>query len=257
MIPKIQFIKDLKTVKLPELPEDTWVIYKEGYDIPDIPGIRGNIEFQEYKTIYHNIHANLLIFFGLNKIMTPSNRTDFVFEHLFTITRDIPKMSIDHLPFIGEPWRFWFHYGLCGTGKFAIPYSYTIETEWKHWFLRDKNNCRLDSDNIGFCITDTYSDIDMLSYKADFYDLNDVDLQWYDEVKEFVFNKYTSPKLWINNLLKMCNNKFGINYSIDSYKENEVYLLPELGVYKFLHEENIRRLNTFNKIIQVTKNENI
>ena len=143
----VQILKDLGDVRLPKIPEDTFVIYKEGYDIPDV-NCTEKFTFREYKEEYHNLHINMLIIFGTNRIITPSNRTDFIFEHLFTLTNGTPKISVDYLPFIGEPWRCWFHYGITNSGNFGIPYSYTIETEWQHWFYRKRQDSRFQKDNL-------------------------------------------------------------------------------------------------------------
>lgn len=244
---KIQFLKSLNDAILPVIPEDTYVIYHKTYenDLPKIEGVK-MVEFEEFKTIYANIHANMYIIFGLNRIITPSNRTHFVFEHLFTLTSDVDKYSIDYFPFVGEPWRLWFHYGLCQVGKFGVPYSYTIETEWKHWFYRNKNDSRFQKDNLNICITDTFSNLDTITHNVTFYEPNEVDLIWYREAKEYVFENHHTPKMLINNLLKLCNKRFKITYGYDSYLSKNAFLLPELNVYKFLHEENKRRVNTFN-----------
>jgi len=40
---KVQFVKELTDCKIPSIPEDTYIIYKDGYDVPDIEGTRGKI----------------------------------------------------------------------------------------------------------------------------------------------------------------------------------------------------------------------
>lgn len=254
---KIQFLKNIKSAILPDIPEDTYIIYRDGYELPDIKGVKGIIEFEKFKEIYSNLHANMYILVGLNRIITPSNRTNFVFEHLFTLSADVPKISLDTEPFIGEPWRLWFHYGVTKTGKFGIPYSYAIETEWQHWFYRNGNESRFSPDNLELCITDTYSNLDKLIYISEFYEPTNNDFEWYEEIKTFVFDKYNSPKLFINNILKLCNARFKLKYGFDSYKENTKFVLPELNIYRFVDEENKRRIGAYNRIIEISSNENI
>lgn len=252
---KIQFVKELSDAIIPtDLPDDSYIIHHSDYNPPDIKNIKGKIEFEEFKKIYTNLHANYFIFYGLNKIITPSNRTDFIFEFLFTLSADIPKISVDYKPFNGEPWRLWFHYGLCKCGNFGIPYSYSIETEWKHWFYRENNTSRFESNNLGICVTDTYSNLDQLKYSVDFEDVDENILTWYEEVKKFVFEKYDTPKLLISNMLKLSNDKFKIKYNMDSYLESKMFELPDLPIYRFVDEENVRRLNIYNKIVEVGKN---
>ena len=246
---KIQFLKDTSKAIIPELPPDTIMVYREGYDLPEIEGIQ-YFDIEEYKKVYSNIHANCIIIVGLNRMIKPSNRCEFVYEHLTTLTANAEKMSIDTEPFLGEPWRYWHHHQFTHTGKkFGIPYSYTIETEWQKWFYRDEQDCRLAGNNIKLFIDNVYSDIDPLKSEFKFYDPTDEQLEWYDQAKEHIFSKYSTPKMLITNLLKMCNEHFETKLNYDSYRLNKSFELPELGVYKFIVEENKRRTNTYNAII--------
>jgi len=248
---KIQFLKDTSKAII-DAPEQTILIYRDGfnYDLPKISGVE-YIEFLEYKKKYTYFEPNMVIMVGLNRIITPSNRCDFINEFLQTMTAHIPKISIDNSPFIGEPWRLWFHYSIANCGNFNITYSYIIETEWKHWFYRDINTCRLEKGNIKLVLSDTYSNLDPLVTTFDF---KPVDLEWYNKAKEDVFNRYDTPKLIINNLLKMTNKKYNRNITYDSFKNNNKNILPDLGIYRFMSEECIRRKEIYNEVI---KNENI
>jgi hypothetical protein len=252
---KIQFVKKYSDCILPTILPNTYVIYHK--EKPKIDIDIGSFSFAEYKEIYSNLKTEMLIFFDLNRIINPSNRCDFVFEFLFNLSSDIPKISIDSSPFIGEPWRLWFHYGLCQCGDFGIPYSYAIETEWKHWFYRDKANSVFDSDSLGMCIKNTYSNLDNLEYGAKFIQCSADDLDWYDEAKKFVFDKYNTPKLIINNLLKEANKRYGLKYDYEAYLDNNPYELLDLPVYRFIDEENKRRLRIYNKIVQMGQYETI
>jgi len=248
---KVQFVHNLAVARLPaELPAETYVVYHKDCHPPETPGAKGRMDFEEFRRVYSNLHANMFIFYGLNRIITPSNRTDFVFEYLFTLSADIPKISIDTAPFIGEPWRLWFHYGLCKCGNFGTPYSYAIETEWKHWFYRETNDSRFEPDNLGICISDTYTTLSPLAYSATFTDVDEATLAWYEEAKKFTFDKYDTPKLLIQNLAKMCNTKFKIRYTMDSYLDGAT-VLPDLPVYRFIDEENRRRAGIYNKVIEL------
>lgn len=246
---KNQFIKDTSKAIINEYPNNTLLVFREGYALPDLKGVE-YMDFEKFKVIYSELHFNMLIVVGLNRIITPSNRCEMVNEYMQTMTQNIPKISIDNHPFIGEPWRVWFHYSITNTGQFNLTYSYAIETEWQHWFYRDTNDCRLAGENIGMFIDNTYSDLDQLSTKFNFYETNSKQEEWYREAKEHVFAKYNSPKMLINNLLKLTNKHFQLDVSMDSFRSNKNYKLPELGIYKFMVEENQRRLKIYNTVIK-------
>ena len=71
-------------------------------------------------------------------------------------------------------------------------------------------------------------------------------IEWYANMKEHVISKYSTPKVWVNSLLGECNKKFKINMSFDSYKDNKTVLIPDLGVYRFVVEECVRRRDIYN-----------
>jgi len=73
--------------------------------------------------------ADNIVFVGTNRIITPSSRTDPVFELLFTGVR-MNKISVDTCPFISVPWRTWFHFGITNRPYGRYDYSYAAETDW-------------------------------------------------------------------------------------------------------------------------------
>lgn len=246
---KNQFIKDTSKAIVTDYPNDTLLVYRDGYALPELKGVE-YMDFEKFKLMYSGLHFNMLILVGLNRIITPSNRCGMVNEYMQTMTQNIPKISIDNNPFIGEPWRIWFHYSVTNTGKFNLTYSYAIETEWQHWFYRNTNNCRLSGDNIGMFVNDTYSNLDQLTPSFYTYQPDKRQIEWYDQAKEHVFSKYNTPKLLINNLLKLSNKFFQLNISMDSFRVNDSYNLPDIGIYRFMIEENRRRLAIYNRVIR-------
>lgn len=252
---RIHFLKNTADFYINEKKKNILIIYHEKYinNLPIIKNVK-KIEFQNYKKNYQKYSPDIIIIVGLNRIITPSNRCDFINEYLQTMTPHIKKYSIDTCPFIGEPWRLWFHYSITNSGKFNITYSYAIETEWKHWFYRERNDCRLAANNISLFINNTYSDLDILRTTFSFMEYIDFNHNYYKEALHFCLQKYNSPKLIINNLLKLCNKHYNININYDSYLTNKKYKIPNLGIYKFIVEENIRRMNIYNKVIL---NENL
>jgi len=247
---KVQFLKDTSNARILDPPAKTLVIYREGfgYSVPQIPGAE-YAEFSEFKTKYMTYNAHLIVLIGLNRIITPSNRCDMVNEYLQTMTPNIAKICIDTAPFIGEPWRLWFHYSIANCGRFNIAYSYAIETEWEKWFYRDVSDCRLSKDNIRLFVSDTISDLDQLTTTFRFRGIAESDEDWYAKAKEHVFNKFNTPKLLVNNLLKLANNHFQLQIGYDSYLANRPIVVPDVGVYRFMVEENNRRMGIYNEVI--------
>jgi hypothetical protein len=241
----VYFVKDIASLKL-EAPTDTLVVTHDMYDSPYIEGAN-YISFTKYATEYNNFEPELLVIVGINRMITPSNRCNFVNEYMQTLTPNIKKVVIDTAPFIGEPWRLWFHYSIAHCGKFNISYSYAIETEWKKWFYRETPDCRLAGANIRLFIDKTYSDLDPLTTDFEFYD---VDPEPYDLLKEHVFEKYDSPKLIINNLLKQTNKQYGVDIGYETFTSNTTLKLPDLKIYQFVAEEIKRRVDTYNEVVR-------
>lgn len=219
-----------------------------GYALPEITGSE-RIPFNKYKCIYSEIECGGIVLVGLNRMINPANRCEMIHEYLTTLTPNIPKFSIDTAPFIGEPWRLFWHYLYTNTGNWGENYSYPVEREWLKWFYRERNDCSLSGDNIKLLISDTYSDLDMLETSFEFEEPSELELAWYEEARNFIFKKYDTPKLILNNLLKECNKRMQINISFDSYRKHGKYVLPDLKVYRFLAEENQRRMAIYNAVI--------
>ena len=244
---KVYLTKDVKGVgrHIPvDFVQDSVVVCHEMYDRPDLVGYRQMIDWTKYRSVYNDLEASKIILVGLNRMITPANRCDFVHTYLATLTPNIPKMVIDTAPFIGEPWRLFYHYLFTETNKFGYSYSYPIEGEWSKWFMRETNDCRLSADNLSMFIVDTFSDLKRLTTEYVFYDVDQV--EWYEEMKKHVLDKYTSPKLWIAHLLSECNKKFGLKVSFDTYLDGGLCSVPDLGVYRFVVEENQRRQGIYN-----------
>jgi hypothetical protein len=254
---RIQFLKDTATAKL-DIPEKTIVVYRDGFNLPKLDA--DYIEFEKYKIAYDSIDCKFMVIVGLNRIINPANRCDFIHEHLTTLTPNIPKVSIDTLPWIGEPWRLYYHYQYSRCGKFGANYSYPIEGEWQKWFYRESNDSQISGKNVRLLIESTYSDLDPLDATFELTEPTEKDIEWYAQVKDQVFAKYDTPKMLVNNLLKLANAHFGLDVTFDSFRakstenlfgaKSNFFKVPDLGIYRFMVEENRRRLDTFNAIIR-------
>lgn len=242
---RVCFVKNTAQVTIPDLPPRTILVWHPMYTPPELSGVE-YVEWEKFRATYSSFEPELVILIGLNRMITPSNRCDYVHEYLTTMTPNIPKMSIDTAPFIGEPWRLFFHYLYSGANHFGVNYSYPVEREWQDWFYRNTNDCRLSGDNVSLFIQQTCSELDPLISSFATYEPSPEDLEWYQESKEFVFGKYYTPKLLITNLLKLCNQRFQATIDFNSYLKNSNFRLPDLGVYRFLIEENKRRMKIYN-----------
>jgi len=130
----IYFVKDTSTFQI-TLPGETLCLYYKKYEnqLPTIPNA-AIMPFTAFQAQYRkrNLLSGIdnIVFVGTNRIITPSNRTKPVFELLFTGTRNINKISVDNVPFISQPWRFWFHFGITNTIYSDYDYSYAAETDY-------------------------------------------------------------------------------------------------------------------------------
>lgn len=243
---KVFFLKNTESFYLEQKTSGAILVFHAMYKAPTIEGIEV-VEWDKFRVTYSNYEPSLIILVGLNRMITPSNRCDYVHEYLTTMTPNIPKISIDNSPFIGEPWRLFFHYLYAQANNFGVNYSYPVEREWQSWFYREVNDCRLSADNLKLFIRDTYSELERINTSFFFTDVNSHDLEWYQEAKAFIFEKFDTPKLLIQNLLKMSNSHFQTNIDFNSYLSGSKFQLPDLPVYRFIAEENTRRLNIYNK----------
>ncbi|KAA6348968.1 hypothetical protein EZS27_003568 [termite gut metagenome] len=241
---KVIFSSTIPKISIDNLPEDTLVIVHEMYDKPCID--RLTVEWQKFKAAYSEYETSQYVVVGANRMISPSNRCDMVNDFMQVMTKTIPKISIDTAPFIGEPWRLWYHYSLVFGEWLGVDYSYPVEGEWKKWFYYDENTCRLSGENLPLFIKNTESDLIRLTTEFLFYVPNEMDTEYYEETKKIIFEKFDTPKLLTNMLLKYCNKHFGLDIDFDSYLSNKSYKVPDFGVYRYLVEENKRRMNIYN-----------
>lgn len=131
----IYFVRDTARLTL-ELPGKVLCLNHKSCEPPHIDGA-DFLSFAAFHARYDKEPALLdydhVIFVGTNRIITPSNRTDPVFEVLFSGTRHIDKISVDNVPFLVQPWRAWFHFGITNTEYSVYDYSYKAESDWNKY----------------------------------------------------------------------------------------------------------------------------
>lgn len=226
--------------------DDSVVVYHAMYDKPETP--TGNVlEWEKYKVVYSTLEPSTIVLIGLNRMVTPSNRCDFIHAYLTVMTPHIHKIAIDTAPFIGEPWRLYFHYQAANCfDKFGANYSYPIEGEWRRWFERDVEECQFTPGILQDHIVNTYTDLPRLCTTYELYPSSNKDMDWYSEAKRYEFEKFRTPKLLLTGLLKASNTHFNLDISFDSYLTNDPIKVPDLGIYRFAVEENQRRQDIYN-----------
>lgn len=237
------FSNDIKSIKL-ELPDDTLMIVHEMYDCPAIDC--EVIAWQRFKATYADYSPSQFVIVGANRMINPSIRCDMVNDYLQVMTKSIPKVSIDTSPFLGEPWRLWYHYSLAFGEWLGVDYSYPVEGEWQKWFYYDQNDCKLKAENLNLFVKNTKSDLEKLGTSYAIYEPDRMLEEYYEYAKESVFEKYNTPKLLTNNLLKIMNKHLHLDFDMDSYLSGQSFKLPDFGVYRYVIEENKRRQSIYN-----------
>lgn len=240
----VYFSKDIANLNIGGLSESTLIVLHEMYPAPKIAG--RIVPWQEFKITYSSFETDQYVIIGANRMIKPSNRCDMVNDFMQVMTKTIDKISIDSTPFMGEPWRLWYHYSLAFGEWLGADYSYPVEGEWQKWFYYDQNHCKLSADSLSVSVHSTHSDIDALTSSFDLYQPDDNEISFYEEAKRIVFDKHDTPKLLVNNLLKLCNQHCNQDVGGESYLENRAFEMPDFGIYRFIKEENERRMAIYN-----------
>lgn len=107
-------------------------VYHRSYDVPSVSNCE-YVKFDVFKDSPRDHLAGIdrLILVGMNRMIGPSNRTDFVFEVIHNLTSDLAKVSVDYTLFRSDPWRSWFHFGAVDLTYGDYTYSYIAESHYK------------------------------------------------------------------------------------------------------------------------------
>lgn len=131
IVASIYFVEDIDTLRL-GLVGKTLCLHHKKYKPAQVAGaitMPFSVFHMRYKAEPKLLDVDNIVFSGVNRIITPSNRTDPVFEVLFSGTR-MNKISVDVVPFISVPWRMWFHFGITNNIYGRYGYSYAAETDY-------------------------------------------------------------------------------------------------------------------------------
>lgn len=252
---KAFFVKDVHDIDkyLPPLSGDTLVVHSDYYQVnTQYP----TIGFIKFSASYTNYTPDNIILVGLNRIRTPERRYDLVFPYLYNMNKFETKITIDEKPFNGEPWRAWYHFGFLYGKWLDLSYSNAVESDWSHWFYRDTEDSIISAKSISDKITDVYSDLDKLVTSFEFYDPDERTAEYYENLKEEAFNKYSTPKHIIQMMMRNLCKYTGIELGFETYLKNKTVSLPDFPIMRFMAEENMRRMDIYNTIIS-TDEKNI
>lgn len=206
-----------------------------------------HVEWSHFRLHYQSIECKRLVLVGLSRMITPSNRCDTVNDFLQTMSPGIEKIIIDTSPFIGEPWRLWFHFSVAYREFLGYTYSYPVEGDWLRWFQREEPHCKFSPDVLGLAVAGRFhTKLPPLNTEFRLVLATDADIEWYGAAKEQRIQAGSGLKSVVNNLLNDCNRRFGLDVGLDSFRDGGLIELPDLGVYRFAVEECNRRMSIHN-----------
>lgn len=251
----IFFVKDIANFDFNfEVSDTDIIVVHDLYAIPkQFVGLKNTMLWSEYKLKYNDISPSKIILVGLSRMITPTNRCDFIHSYLTSMTPNLPKVVIDNTPFIGEGWRAYYPYQYVHKGNFIAKFTcgYPAQGDYDKWFYREQETSEFDSGNLeSNLIQETYTNLDLLTTSFNFYEPNELLVAYYNQVKEFAFKKHNTPKAIIQEMNRQLNKHLGTKYDFDIYLNNRVNTLPNLKLYHFIIEENNRRKHIYNTTIK-------
>lgn len=119
-------------IELPEVDAGAIVVRHKAYEAPRTgPGARHVIweDFLEAPRAWISGSSTMVVV-GLNRILTPSNRTKLG-PYLLRPTAGLRRISVDRTLFTVEPWRAWWHFGCVGAPFQDYTYSFLAESHWR------------------------------------------------------------------------------------------------------------------------------
>lgn len=205
----VYFVKDSGTLEL-NIAGKTLCLCHRKYDPPRMNDAKV-LPFAVFRERYKNENmlsdVDNVVFVGTNHIITPSNRTDPVFELLFTGIR-MNKISVDNVPFISVPWRTWFHFGITNKPYNVYDYSYKAETDYNKYVdgYSDFDPFSLEemlkySHGVACSNYDVYFDYEIVEAPV-FPDV----VSAYKDLKDELFETERSPKTIINKLARFAQS---------------------------------------------------
>ncbi len=253
---KIYLIENPKRVKVKG--KDTIVVVHSKYPAPIVED-GTTVSFSKFKDYYREYlkTASRLILVGLTQMITPSNRTDYLWETIYNNTPNLEKIVIDMLPFRVDPWRIWFIFGAVGEKYLDYTYSYIAETHYKAYIeeQRKLNPFSLET------IIKQGRNLIISDYKKYFKSVIIAEVPMSEEVheeykqkKEECFDKGTSISSIIKCLSNYVQNKYPkrkIPSKASIFNNRNIRIVKtDLKVDDFLVSELLDRINLTNNILE-------
>lgn len=244
---KIQYLKTVEDLEIPEdwEKEDTLLVHSDKLLSPKLTPTE--MGFSKYKGLYPDLGHSNIILLDFSNCINPSNRTQLIFEFLQENSSSKNKIVADFQPFKGEPWRFWWAFSITDQNPWGWPHSYTVETEWRHWFEYDKETSLFEQEPFEESLQDLSisSKLNKLNTTVEYREPEKFEQLLYEEIKDQVFSEYHTPKLLIGNMIKNLNFVDGL----DVYLENKHLVYPDLPVCRFVGTETLRRQTIYNALV--------
>lgn len=117
--------------KPPPLPDigPAIAVVAKGYQAPDGIPVHSVEQLLEEPSLMDRSPLTLVVC-GLSRLVTPSNRVRL--DPIWGWRRPgLRRISIDHLLFVGEPWRIWWHFSAVDQERWGFTDSFLAETRWK------------------------------------------------------------------------------------------------------------------------------
>lgn len=244
------FTKDVTNIDkyLPDMDKDATLVIHS--DVLSPVTKYHKVGFIEYSKSYDQYHIDNIVVVGMNRIRTPERRYDLVFPYIYNMNEFANKFTIDERPFNGEPWRVWYHYGFLYKEWLGTTYSNALESNYQHLFLKEANDSVVNATEIAKSVDGTWSDLNLLNTVFEFYDPEPMLVEAYNGIKEWSFSKYNTPRQLIHSMMRVLNKCVGVKVDYESYLNGGVIKLPNFGVYRFVAEENKRRMDIYNAIVR-------
>lgn len=119
-------------IALPEVDAGAIVVRHKSYEAPRTgPAARHMIweDFLEAPRAWMSGTSTMVVV-GLNRILTPANRTKLG-PYLLRPIAGLRRISVDRTLFTVEPWRAWWHFGAVGAPFQDYTYSFLAESHWR------------------------------------------------------------------------------------------------------------------------------
>jgi hypothetical protein len=206
--------------------------------------IKNEIIFSDFKIKYADLNdRNKILLVGAERMITPSNRCNFINDYLSVMTRDKEKIAICTNPFISEGWRCYWLFQMCNLDDdvFGVNYSYPVERNYYEWLFNGKEDVYFSEKFLMNSTENIDTKLNKLNTNIQYYD---VDNLFYEELKKHLLEKHNTIRSYVNELIDLCNKKYEVDYDFNNLGVS--LMLPNLKIYRLIEKENLRQEKIYN-----------